>query len=126
MTNQVIQFQSSLDQGADQIEIQQNQLINQLNQDLHELHELWLDAVLPVQTIPTSTAVSAITETNLLETYFQASAQLHQLTSVQKYDYAMKLFEQGLGPSEISRILAVNKGTLQHYKEGTRKRPNDE
>jgi regulator of replication initiation timing len=68
---------------------------------------------------------STITETDFLKTYFQVLAQLHQLTPVQKYDYAMKLFEQGVGPSEISRILAVNKGTLQHYKEGTRKRPND-
>jgi hypothetical protein len=43
----------------------------------------------------------------------------------QKYDYAMKLFEPGLVPSEISKILAVNKGTLQHYKEDKRKRPEE-
>ncbi len=68
-----------------------------------------------------SAAASVITKTDPFETYFQAVTQLHSMTLVQKYDYAMKLFERGLGPSEVSRILAVNKGSLQHYKEGTQK-----
>ena len=123
-TNQAIQFQSTLNQAADQIEIQQTQL-NQLNQDLNSLHELWLEAVFQIQITSSSAATSVITESDPLESYFQALAQLHQLTPVQKYDCAMKLFGQGLGPSEISRILEVNKGTLQHYKEGRRKRPNN-
>jgi hypothetical protein len=113
-TNQLIQFQSTLNQASNRIEIQQTQL-NQLNQDLNSLHELWLEAVSQI-TIPFASA---------LETYFQALTQLHSMTPTQKYDYAMKLFEQGLGPSEVSRILAVNKGSLQHYKEGKRKRPNN-
>ena len=40
-TNQVIQFQSTSNQAANQTEIQQTQL-NQLNQNLHELHNLSL------------------------------------------------------------------------------------
>ncbi len=43
-TNQAIQFQSTLNQASNQIEVQQTQL-NQLNQDLNSLHELWLEAV---------------------------------------------------------------------------------
>jgi len=121
-TNQLIQFQSTLNQAADQIEIQQSQL-NQLNQDLNSLHELWLEAVFQITT--PSAVASVITGTNPLENYFQAVTQLHGMTPVQKYDYAMKLFEQGMGPSEVSRILAVNKGSLQHYKDGKRKRPNN-
>jgi hypothetical protein len=122
-TNQVIQFQSTLNQAANQIEIQQTQL-NQLNQDLNSLHELWLEAVSQIAT--PSASASTITKTDPLETYFQALTQLHSMTPAQKYDYAMKLFEQGMGPSEVSRILAVNKGSLQHYKEGKRKRPEEE
>jgi chromosome segregation ATPase len=122
-TNQVIQFQSTLNQASNQIEIQQTQL-NQLNQDLNSLHKLWLEAVSQIAT--PSAAASVITETDPLETYFQALTQLHSMTPAHKYDYAMKLFERGMGPSEVSRILAVNKGTLQHYKEGKRKRPEEE
>lgn len=122
-TNQVIQFQSTLNQAANQIEIQQTQL-NQLNQDLHELHELWLKAVL-FQTATPSASASTITETDPLESYFQVLTQLHRVTPAQKYDYAMKLFERGMGPSEVSRILAVNKGSLQHYKDGKRNRPEE-
>ena len=122
-TNQVIQFQSTLNQAANQIEAQQTQL-NQLNQDLNSLHELWLEAVFQITT--PSAAASTITGTDPLETYFQILTQLHHLTPAQKYDYAMKLFERGMGPSEISRILNVNKGSLQHYKEGKRKRPEEE
>ena len=122
-TNQLIQFQSTLNQVANQIEIQQTQL-NQLNQDLNSLHELWLEAVSQITT--PSASASTITGTDPLETYFQILTQLHHLTPAQKYDYAMKLFERGLGPSEVSRILAVNKGSLQHYKEGKRKRPEEE
>jgi len=112
-------------QATNQIEVQQTQL-NQLNQDLNSLHELWLEAVLQIPTATPSASASTTTKTDPLESYFQALAQLHQLTPVQKYDCAMKLFEQGMGPSEISRILAVNKGSLQHYKEGKRKRPDEE
>jgi hypothetical protein len=110
-TNQLIQLQSTLTQASNQIEVQQTQL-NQLNQDLHELRELWLEAVFQIAT-PSAP----------LENYLQVLTQLHGMTPAQKYDYAMKLFEQGMGPSEVSRILAVNKGSLQHYKEGKRKRP---
>jgi predicted ATP-dependent serine protease len=122
-TNQLIQLQLTLNQAANQIEIQQTQL-NQLNQDLNSLHELWLEAVF--QTATPSASASVIIEIDPLETYFQALAQLHSTTPTQKYDYAMKLFERGMGPSEVSRILAVNKGSLQHYKEGKRKRPEKE
>ena len=122
-TNQVIQFQSTLNQATNQIEVQQTQL-NQLNQDLNSLHELWLEAVSQIAT--PSASASTITGTDPLETYFQILTQLHHLTPAQKYDYAMKLFERGMGPSEISRILNVNKGSLQHYKEGKRKRPEEE
>jgi DNA repair exonuclease SbcCD ATPase subunit len=124
-TNQVIQFQSTLNQAANQIEAQQTQL-NQLSQNLDELRELWLDAVFQIQIATSSAAASVITGTDPLETYFQILTQLHHLTPAQKYDYAMKLFERGMGPSEVSRILAVNKGSLQHYKEGKRKRPEEE
>ncbi len=119
-TNQFIQLQSTLNQATNQIEVQQTQL-NQLNQDLNSLHKLWFEAISQIAT--PSTAVSVITETDPLESYFQALTQLHSMTSAQKYDYAMKLFEQGMGPSEVSRILEVNKGSLQHYKEGKRNRP---
>ena len=122
-TNQLIQFQSTLNQAANQIEAQQIQL-NQLNQDLNSLHELWLEAISQIAT--SSASASVITGTDPLETYFQILTQLHHLTPAQKYDYAMKLFERGMGPSEVSRILAVNKGSLQHYKEGKRKRPEEE
>jgi len=121
-TNQLIQFQSNLNQASNQIEVQQTQL-NQLNQDLNSLHELWLEAVSQITT--PSAAASIITETDPLETYFQILEQLHHRSPAQKYDYAMKLFERGMGPSEVSRILAVNKGSLQHYKEGKRKRPTE-
>jgi hypothetical protein len=121
-TNQLIQFQSTLNHTSNQIEIQQTQL-NQLNQDLNSLHELWLEAISQITT--PSAAASTTTETDPLESYFQAVTQLHRLTPAQKYDYAMKLFERGMGPSEISRILNVNKGSLQHYKEGKRKRPEE-
>jgi ABC-type transporter Mla subunit MlaD len=104
----------------------QSTLDHQLNQNLRELHELWLEAVFQIPTATPSTSASVMTETNPLETYFQALTQLHSMTPAQKYDYAMKLFEQGMGPSEVSRILAVNKGSLQHYKEGKRKRPEEE
>ena len=123
-TNQLIQLQSTLDQTSDRIEAQQNQF-NQLNQDLESLHELWLDAIFQVQTATPSASVSTTTETDPLESYFQVLEQLHNRSSAQKYDYAMRLFERGLGPSEVSRILNVNKGSLQHYKEGKRKRPEE-
>ena len=122
---EIARLQSTLDQTTNRIEAQQNQF-NQLNQNLRELHELWLEAVFQIPTATPSTSASVMTETNPLETYFQALTQLHSMTPAQKYDYAMKLFEQGMGPSEVSRILAVNKGSLQHYKEGKRKRPEEE
>jgi hypothetical protein len=119
---EMARLQLTLNQAANQIEAQQTQL-NQLNQDLNSLHKLWLEAVSQIAT--PSAAASVMTETNPLETYFQILTQLHHLTPAQKYDYAMKLFERGMGPSEVSRILAVNKGSLQHYKDGKRKRPNN-
>ena len=103
----------------------QSTLDHQLNQNLRELHELWLEAVFQIPTATPSTSASVMTETNPLETYFQILTQLHNMTPAQKYDYAMKLFEQGMGPSEVSRILAVNKGSLQHYKKGKRRRPDE-
>ncbi|MCP4295479.1 MAG: hypothetical protein GY786_07720 [Proteobacteria bacterium] len=78
-----------------------------------------------MNTIP-STPTSTMIETDPLESYFQTLNQLHNLSSAQKYDCAMKLFEHGIGPSEASRILKVNKGSLQHYKDGKRPRPNDD
>ena len=122
---EIARLQSTLDQTTNRIEAQQNQF-NQLNQNLRELHELWLEAVFQIPTATPSASASVIIEIDPLENYFQAVTQLHRMTPVQKYDYAMRLFEQGFGPSEVSRILAVNKGTLQHYKEGKRKRPEEE
>ncbi len=75
----------------------------------------------------TTPSISSNTPTNtvLLDSYFQILTQLQSLSPARKYDCAMTLFLHGIGPSEASRILKVNKGSLQHYKDGKRQRPKE-
>jgi regulator of replication initiation timing len=110
-------------QSTNQTETQQSQP-NPLSPELNELRELWLEAVFQITT--PSTSVNTTIGMDPLDGYFQVLNQLHNLSPAQKYDCAMKLFEQGIGTSEASRILKVNKGSLQHYKDGKRKRPRSE